>query len=101
MIINTLPDKTWHSRQQLTALLHELQAANPDAKWSKSTERMGIDQDDNVNQDGMPWYKAETYKLGGSPIFEIVRKADHEEWNDVRASCLGCASGGSAEHGVQ
>lgn len=73
------------TRKQMAALMDALAKANPTAQWSIKTERMGVDKDDNIISVGF-WFKAETFKLSGVPVFELVRRPGRTEINDLRNS---------------
>lgn len=81
--MDLLKDRDWHNREELAAFLVDLDKANPNAKWTRQVERMGIDLADNVISD-MFWFKAEIFKLNGQPVFEIVTKAAQQDFNDLR-----------------
>lgn len=81
--MDLLLNRSWHNRKQLEQLIRDLARANPGAKWTRQVERMGVDDKGNVVGD--MWYRAEVYKLGGLPIFEVVmRSGGNEAWNDLR-----------------
>lgn len=71
-MLNLLIGRDFYDRGQLTALIRELDNANPGSKWTMRTVR-----ENAVDM-------AKTFSLNGVPIFEVVRTEYGEDVNDLR-----------------
>ena len=80
-----LPEQTWRSPKELQKLVEALAKANPDSKWTRKVERMGLDQDNNPLPDTPTWMRYEEYRMGGVTVFSVKHTPGTRTFEDHRS----------------